>query len=286
MSAIWKSDEGKRAVEARYREILNLWPVPNEQMTLPTRQGDTFVIACGPEGAPAVFLFHGSASSSFMWIREVAEWARHFRVIAIDMIGEPGLSAPSRPSLDSDAHTLWLDDVMAGLSVAHASLVGISLGGWLALDYATRRPGRIDAMALICPAGLGKQRNFLLRTFPFFFLGKWGQARIRAMAMGRAYTATPPAAAPVREFLGLIFRNFRPRRVLIPRASDAALRQLRMPFAVWLGGEDALIDSAGSKQRLEQNVPQAEIHFDPHIGHFIPTPGAEILSFLRRANGV
>ena len=70
----------------------------------------------------------------------------------------------------------------------------------------------------------------------------------------------------------------------IPRASDAQLKRLTMPLAVFLGGEDALIDSAGSMKRLEQNVKQAEIHFDPKIGHFIPTPTVQIITFLRRAN--
>jgi hypothetical protein len=47
-----------------------------------------------------------------MWMADVAAWAAHFRVYAIDMIGEPGLSARSRPPLHSEAHALWLDDVM------------------------------------------------------------------------------------------------------------------------------------------------------------------------------
>jgi pimeloyl-ACP methyl ester carboxylesterase len=80
------------------------------------------------------------------------------------MIGEPGLSAPSRPRLASDAYALWLDDVLHELGVARASLVGVSLGGWLALDYATRRPERVERLALLCPGGVGKQRaSFLAR---------------------------------------------------------------------------------------------------------------------------
>ena len=64
MNAIYKSEDGARAIHARYREILSLWPVANRQFTVPTRAGDTFVIACGAESAPPVLLFHGSASNS------------------------------------------------------------------------------------------------------------------------------------------------------------------------------------------------------------------------------
>jgi pimeloyl-ACP methyl ester carboxylesterase len=257
--------------------------VPNRQFTVPTRAGETFVIACGPEDAPPVLLFHGSASSSFMWFNDSAILAKDFRVYAVDLIGEPGLSARTRYRPGTEEHALWLDDVFQALSLSSASLVGVSLGGWLALDYAIRRPGRVKALALICPAGIGKIKNFLLKAFPLFFLGEWGQKRIRAMVMGRAYTTLPPAAKPIADFIGLIFRNFNPRRDPIPPASDQALQTLKMPIAIFIGGEDALIDSQDTKRRAEKLLPQAEIHFDPKIGHFIPTPTKEIVDFLRRA---
>ena len=285
MTQIYKSEEGARAIHARYREILALWPVPNRQFTVATRAGETFVIACGAEEAPPVFLFHGSAASSFMWIADVAAFAANFRVYAVDLIGEPGLSARTRYKPGGEEHALWLDDVFKALSVTKASLVGISLGGWLALDYAIRRTERVNALALICPAGIGKLKNFLLKAFPYFFLGEWGRKRLRAMVLGRAYTQRGPVPKPVEDFLGLIFRNFTPRRDPIPPASDDELKRLRMPIAIFLGGEDALIDSADTRRRAKMLLPQAEIDFEPHIGHFIPTPTAKIVAFLQRANG-
>jgi hypothetical protein len=52
MTAIYASAAGGRAVEQRYREILRLWPIPNERLTIQTREGDTFVVACGSQDAP------------------------------------------------------------------------------------------------------------------------------------------------------------------------------------------------------------------------------------------
>lgn len=286
MGAIYKSEEGARAIHTRYREILNQWPVANRQFTVPTRAGETFVIACGPEAAPPVLLFHGSASNSFMWLNDAPALAKHFRVYAIDLVGEPGLSAQTRYRTGTEEHALWLDDVFQALSLQSASMVGVSLGGWLALDYAIRRNGRVKALVLICPAGIGELKNFLLKALPYFFMGEFGRRKLRAMVMGRAYTTLPPAAKPIADFLGLIFRNFTPRRDPIPPASDEDLRRLSMPITIYLGGEDALIDSYDTRRRAQQLLPQAEIHFDPQIGHFIPTPTAAIVDFLRRANGV
>jgi hypothetical protein len=73
MTAIYGTAAGGRAVEQRYREILRLWPVPSERLSIPTREGDTFVVACGLPGAPPLLLLHGSAANSAMWIGDVAE---------------------------------------------------------------------------------------------------------------------------------------------------------------------------------------------------------------------
>ena len=95
MTNIYKSAEGAHAIRERYLKFLKHRPVANQHLRVPTREGETFVVACGDETAPPLLLFHGSAGNSAMWMGDVAAWAPHFRVYAIDMIGEPGLSAPS-----------------------------------------------------------------------------------------------------------------------------------------------------------------------------------------------
>ena len=147
MAEIYKSEEGRRLVQGQYRRILERWPVPCEHRVVSTREGDTFVVVSGDPSAPSLVLFHGSGTNSASWMRDVATWARDYRVYAVDMIGEPGLSAPSRPLLASSAYADWLDDVWNGLGLAHASVVGISLGGWLGLDFAMRRTPRQVALA-------------------------------------------------------------------------------------------------------------------------------------------
>jgi hypothetical protein len=50
MKAIYKSIAGERLVLERYRAFLKRSPVPNQQVRVPTSQGETFVIISGPEG--------------------------------------------------------------------------------------------------------------------------------------------------------------------------------------------------------------------------------------------
>ena len=283
MTRIYKSAEGERAVRERYLEVLKHWPVPNQQLRVPTREGETFVVACGDEYAPPLLLLHGSVANSAMWMGDVRAWAEHFRVYAVDVIGDAGLSAPSRPPLGSEAHALWLDDVLQALSLSRVSLVGVSFGGWLSLDYATRRPERVESLAVICPGGVGRQKiSILFKMIALRMLGVWGSRKSREMIFGRAPANPSPAIQYFTEFVLLIHENFRPRRVKLPVFSDHALRRLSMPVMAILGGKDVLLDSAATKQRLARNIPGVEIHYIPEARHYIPGQTAPILEFLRK----
>ncbi len=284
MAKIWKSEEGEQSVRERYLAFLKHWPVPHRQLRVPTCEGETFIIASGPEDGPAVLLFHGSMANSASWIADIAAWSRHFRVFAVDVIGDAGLSAPSRPPLVSDAYALWVDDVMQALSLTRASLVGVSLGGWLALDYATRRPDRVESLAVLCPAGVGPQKiGFVFKVAPLRLFGGWGRRKAAEIVLGRAPANPSPAVRFFMDFIALIHRNFRPRKVKFPIFSDEALKRLAMPTMAILGGRDVLLDSAATRKRLERNVPQAEIRYFPEAGHFIPGQTQPILEFLHRA---
>lgn len=282
MKSIYRSAQGEQAVRERYLRFLERWPVANQQLRVPTRQGETFVIASGPEGAPALLLLHGGVANSTTWMGDIAAWAAHFRVYAVDVIGEPGLSAPSRPSLSSEAYALWLDDVMQALSLPRTSMVGISLGGWLALDYATRRPERVESLVVLCPGGVGRQKlSIVFKTILLRMFGSWGSRKLRESILGRAPADLPAAIRPFIEFMGLIHQQFRPRMVKLPIFSDAALRRLTMPLLAIIGGKDVLLDSAGTKRRLEANVPHVEVRLLPEAGHFVRGQGKTILEFLK-----
>ncbi len=185
MSAIYSSDAGARAVRDRYLQFLDRWPVPAERLMLRRARARPSSWRRGPKDAPALLLFHGSGATRRCGCATSWQWSQHFACFAVDMIGEPGLSAPSRPPLASDAYALWLDDVMHGLGLERASIVGVSLGGWLALDYATRRPQRVERLVLLCPGGVGRQKKGWMLFLPLMLLGAWGRRKMRERILGR-----------------------------------------------------------------------------------------------------
>jgi len=274
MNDIYRTAAGGQAVREHYRGQLDHWPVDAERLVLPTRSGETFVVASGPVDAPPVVALHGSGGNSTTWLADIAVWAPHLRVHSVDLIGEPGLSAPTRPELGSDEHERWLDDVFDGLGLEKAAVLGMSLGGWLAIDYATRRPERVTKLALLAPGGIGRRTSgWMVKALPLFALGAWGRRRVVGIVTGTDL-------GPMRDAIAATFRHFRPR-VEIPVFDDATLTRLTMPTLVVVGDRDVMISSAETVRRLASTVPHADVRVLPGVGHLVQGQASAVLEFLR-----
>lgn len=275
---VYRSSSGQDAVERSYREHLQRWEVPLRHRIVPTREGDTFVIDCGPTDASPVVLLHGAGSNSAMWQSDASRWSATNRLYMVDLVGEPGLSAQSRPPLDSDAFALWLDDVLDGLGVDAAGFVGVSLGGWLATDYAIRRPGRVRRLALRAPGGIGRQRyGAVLAALALMPFGERGTRRALRIALGPGRIPDP-----VIDYMLLIHRNYRPRHDALPVFSDDDLQAIVAPLFVVLGARDRMLSSRDTAARLTRLQPTALVTLLAGAGHGLFDDGNDLHTFLNQ----
>ena len=268
------------ALRHDYLALLDRWPVPCERRTVDTRHGETFVLSCGDTNAPPVIVLHGALTNTASWMFDAAIWSRDFRVHVVDVIGEPGLSAPSHPALDSDEWSLWLDDVIEGLEVRAAAFVGMSFGGWIAMDYACRRPTRVSRLALLCPSGIGPQKAFLWKALPLLLLGPWGATKVREMVMGPSPKQPAPMAGRLLDFMQRVRTSVRPRPMRLPVMSDDALSTLAMPLLAIVGGRDMMLDSRVTQERVTALVPRGRVHFVEDGRHYLPGQAETIHAFL------
>lgn len=274
--SIYKSTAGKEAIMALYDKVLAQWPLPYTYLHLPTRYGDTFVIASGDAKGFPLVLLHGSASNSATWAGNVVEYGKQFRVYAIDIPGEPGKSDPSRFSWEGPAFAEWLEDVLNGLQVEKVGLIGMSLGGWATIKYALYQPNRVEKVVLIVPSGIYPPRfSFLLRMLFFSLFGEWGRNRIKQFIFKGV-----KFPAELDQFLTLVGKHFNYRIGSPPLFTDEELQSLKMPVLFLAGEQDALLNTPKTAARLQKLLPNLTIKIFTDTGHATINTTQQVLSFL------
>lgn len=103
----------------------------------------------GPGGKPPLLLSHGYGASSAMWGPNVAALAADRPVITWDMRGHGRSDSPEDP--EQYSHAACVADMAALLDAAGAEravLGGLSLGGFVSLEFLLEHPDRVDAVML------------------------------------------------------------------------------------------------------------------------------------------
>jgi pimeloyl-ACP methyl ester carboxylesterase len=115
------------------------------------------------DGPEVVLLIHGITGSSDTWIEVMPILAEDFTVVAPDLLGH-GHSAKPRGDYSLGAYASGVRDLMAALGHDHATIVGHSLGGGVAMQLAYQFPERSDRLILVSSGGLGREVHPLLRA--------------------------------------------------------------------------------------------------------------------------
>ncbi len=136
---------------------------------------------------PVLVLLHGITSSSLTWEAVAPLLAQRFTLVAPDLMGH-GSSATPRGDYSLGAHATAVRDVLTALGHRHVTIVGHSLGGGVAMQFAYQFPERCERLVLVSSGGLGREVHLLLRaaTLPG---AEWALpllASRRALGAGRA----------------------------------------------------------------------------------------------------
>ena len=117
----------------------------------------------GDPALPVLLLVHGITSSSATWDPVIPALAEHVHVIAPDLLGH-GESAKPRADYSLGALASVLRDLLAFLGHDRAAVVGHSLGGGVALQFAYQYYQFCERMVLVSSGGLGREVSLALRA--------------------------------------------------------------------------------------------------------------------------
>ena len=178
-SPVYRSAAGRKAVLAAYRAQAARIPFAIESELVPTSFGMTHVVRTGPDHAPPVVVVCGVNFGAFFTVEWLASLAPRFRFIIPDIVGQPNLSAETRPKPSGHEYARWLGEVLAQLNLGPVPMIGISFGGAVVLDLASSAPSLVSKAALLVPAGFagGSFFSVLWRLFV-----PWSLYRFNPMA--------------------------------------------------------------------------------------------------------
>lgn len=118
----------------------------------------THCLLAGPTDVPHIVFLHGLGGSLTTWALNLPAFAGRFRICALDFVGAGESGKPDIP-YSVDALTDFLAHFLEALGAdwQRVNLVGHSLGGAVALEFAGRYPERVERMVLVDSAGLGSE---------------------------------------------------------------------------------------------------------------------------------
>jgi pimeloyl-ACP methyl ester carboxylesterase len=231
----------------------------------------------GPADGPVLLLLHGFASSLETWEPWAQLLSTHYRVIRFDLPGS-GLSPPDSMGNYGDARSLSIIQALLDqMHVARAVLVGNSMGGRIAWNFAAAFPARVAKLVLISPDGFASP-GFDYDKPPKipaplnlmkFFLPKMLLRQNLASAYADSSRLTD---ADVDRYYDLLLASGN-RAALIDRMQQtvlknpaAILRQIRTPTLLMWGVKDRLIPYGNAADYLRE-LPDATLASFPTLGH-------------------
>lgn len=239
----------------------------------------------GGHGKP-LLLIHGLGARGEDWTPQMPFYAKNgFRVYAIDLLG---CGRTDRPDI---RYTIGqqVDLIQGFLTAMHlekVDLVGWSMGGWVALEFALQHPEHVNRLVAMGSAGLKFKSDLTPgvlepNTVPEL-------ERLEAVLMARHYYI--PGFVQ-RDLLRTMQRN----RAVVHRTLESLLReedyfagrlhQLQMPVLLMWGQQDELIPPSVGRQ-MHQAIPQSVLELYAGCGHMGPATCAarmvpRVMDFLR-----
>ena len=184
---------------------------------------------------PAILLIHGIGDNSTTWSTVQTMLAQRFTVIAPDLLGH-GKSDKPRADYSVAAYANGMRDLLSVLDVERVTVVGHSLGGGVAMQFAYQFPEMVERIAFVAPGGVDHDVSPLLRLLapfqPFATEEVWSWWRA-----GSVHTAAWPGAAD--------------EMAALPSVASASDAEVLPTVAQVLGGVRKAKSEAKVKQRTE-----------------------------------
>jgi pimeloyl-ACP methyl ester carboxylesterase len=256
---------------AAYDRAFAALPRPQQVRDIRTGYGIVRVyrFAGAHDDQAPLLLLPGRAAPTPVWADNLAGFLALRSVYTVDLLGEPGLSVQDRPFETDADQAAWLSEVIAQLPEPAVHVVGLSIGGWTAMNLAVHRPQKIASLTVIEPVFVFTRMSIeaILRSIPAsvsWFPRSWRDG-FNSWTAGGA----PVEHEPVGDMIEAGMAAYR-LKIPVPSLPDPArVSALPMPVLVILAGQSPMHDSAAAAAEARRLLPSATVKVYPDASHAI-----------------
>jgi pimeloyl-ACP methyl ester carboxylesterase len=266
----FKSERARAHFLSVYQAAMAQLPPVSESTDVPTSFGTVRAYRFdGPSAGPPVVLLPGRNASTPMWRVNIPALLEHRTVVGIDLMGEAGMSLQDKPITGPDDEAQWLDDTLVGLGLDRVHVLGVSIGGWTAVNYAVRRPGRAASLALLDPVMTFAPipvKALLVSAGMFLPVPEPLQRRVFSWIAGGADVdkSLPEAALISAGSTDFALRKAKPRSF-----TDDELRSLDIPMLALIAGRSVMLDAARAVSSARSLLPRGQVELWADASHAI-----------------
>jgi pimeloyl-ACP methyl ester carboxylesterase len=221
---------------------------------------------------PVVVLLHGLGGNATNWAFNIAPLAQKYRVVVPDQIG---FGQSDKPLINYRIATYvdFLDAFLKELKIERASLVGNSMGGWVAASFALAHPEKVEKLVLVDAAGFAFAQGF--DTSQLIKLNPSTREGMKELVSHVFYNKlifmsdgfiNASLAARVNAGDGHTIRSITESIIRREDILDNRLSAIKQPTLIIWGREDGLLPLADG-QRFQKEIAGAQLIVFDQCGH-------------------
>lgn len=238
-----------------------------------------------------IVLIHGIGGSVELdWMYNFKPLSAHNQVYGLDLLGFGLSDKPDKPkySFSLDGWAQLVKDFMDVLDINTASLVGLSLGGGVALQFAIQFPDKVDKLIIVDSAGLGRETHPMFKVLSIPLIGNllfkpslknsekaWKSVVYYPSAVTDEIVKTDYRLSTMPGFKkiflhtiqkGCTIRGLRPS---IYKSILSGLSAIKNPTLIIWGRQDPVFPLQHA-YIAEEKIPEAQLHIFDNCGHIPP----------------
>lgn len=238
---------------------------------------------------PTVILLHGLGGSTQSWQFNVAALAEKYHVVVPDQIG---FGKSDKPLVNYRIRTYvdFLDQFCKQLKIERATLVGNSMGGWIAAMFTASFPDRVDKLVLVDAAGYTPPKDFDMRTL--FGLNPTTREGMKVLVAKVFYNKAFQTDAGIEQAMavrlaagdGYTINSITESIIRGEDFLDDVVKTIKRPTLIVWGRQDGLV-SLAEGERFNKDIAGSKMIVIDQCGHVpnVEKPGefnAALLKFL------